>query len=61
MVGALSQPDMDATLNMGVGMVAVLPQDQVDGAVAALAARGVESWLLGEVQPGEGPGSTVLV
>ena len=59
-VGRLSQADIDATLNMGVGMVAVLPQDQVDGAVAALAARGVESWALGEIQQGEGPGSARL-
>ncbi|HJE50499.1 MAG TPA: phosphoribosylformylglycinamidine cyclo-ligase [Tessaracoccus flavescens] len=59
-VGQLSQADIDATLNMGVGMVAVLPQDQIDGAVAALAARGVESWVLGEIQASEGRGSAVL-
>ena len=48
-VGGLSQADVDATLNMGVGMVAVLPADGVDAAIAALSARGVRSWVLGEV------------
>ena len=60
-VGQLSQADIDATLNMGVGMVAVLPQDQVDGALAALGDRGVDSWVLGEIQAMEGPGAAVLV
>ncbi len=48
-VGSLSQADVDATLNMGVGMVAILPQDQVSTALAALQVRGVESWVLGEI------------
>ena len=60
-VGQVSQKDIDATLNMGVGMVAVLPQSQVDGALAALGARGVDSWVLGEIQAMEGPGTAVLV
>ena len=38
-VGGLSQADVDATLNMGVGMVAVLPADGVDAAIAALNAQ----------------------
>lgn len=60
-VGALKQADIDATLNMGVGMVAVLSQDQVDAALAALAARGVESWVIGRIEASEGPGDAVLV
>lgn len=48
-VGKVSQPDIEATLNMGVGMVAVLPESQADAAKAALDARGVENWLLGRV------------
>ncbi|HHT11836.1 MAG TPA: phosphoribosylformylglycinamidine cyclo-ligase [Propionibacterium sp.] len=60
-VGKISQPDIDATLNMGVGMVAMLPASQVDAALALLQGRGVESWLLGEVQAVEGPGAAVLV
>ncbi|MDO5286894.1 MAG: phosphoribosylformylglycinamidine cyclo-ligase [Actinomycetia bacterium] len=54
-LGEVSQPDLEATLNMGVGMAVVLPADQVDPAVRLLAERGVDSWVLGEV--GEGDGS----
>lgn len=60
-VGGLSQADVDATLNMGVGMVAILPQDEVPAALAALQARGVWSWVLGEIEASEGPGAARLV
>ncbi len=60
-VGGVSQADIDATLNMGVGMVAILPQDQVPAALAALQARGVHSWQLGVIEASEGAGSARLV
>ncbi|HSO70005.1 MAG TPA: phosphoribosylformylglycinamidine cyclo-ligase [Arachnia sp.] len=60
-VGGLKQADVDATLNMGVGMVAILPQHEVDAALAALAARGVHAWVLGEIQASEGPGEAFLL
>ncbi|MBB1483872.1 phosphoribosylformylglycinamidine cyclo-ligase [Tessaracoccus sp. MC1865] len=60
-VGEISQPDIDATLNMGVGMVAMLPQSEVDAALRLLNGRGVPSWVLGEVEAVEGPGAAVLV
>ncbi|MEO7588508.1 MAG: phosphoribosylformylglycinamidine cyclo-ligase [Arachnia sp.] len=60
-VGSLSQRDVDATLNMGVGMVAILPQDQVSAALAALQARGVWSWVLGEIVEHDGPGAAELM
>lgn len=60
-VGDLSEADIDATLNMGVGMVAILPQDQVAPAEAALRARGVSSWQLGVIEASTGPGSAILV
>ncbi|MFT3887673.1 MAG: phosphoribosylformylglycinamidine cyclo-ligase [Arachnia sp.] len=60
-VGGLSQADIDATLNMGVGMVAILPQDQVPAALSALTSRGVSSWVLGEIVASEGPGAARLV
>ena len=59
-VGGLSQADVDATLNMGVGMVAVLPAASVDAAQAALLSRGVENWVLGEIVTHDGPGSATL-
>lgn len=49
-VGAVSTPDLEATLNMGVGMVVVLPEDQVDPAVRLLAGRGLPAWSCGTVR-----------
>lgn len=60
-VGSLSQADVDATLNMGVGMVAILPLDQVPVALATLESRGVRSWVLGEIIEHDGPGAAELV
>ena len=45
---------MEQTFNMGVGMVAVLPADDVDRALAVLTARHVPAWVLGEVRRGRG-------
>ncbi len=53
-LGELSQPDLEATLNMGVGMAVVLPADQVDPAVRLLAERGIASWVAGEIHVGDG-------
>jgi phosphoribosylformylglycinamidine cyclo-ligase len=57
---------MEKTFNMGVGMVAVLPADDVDRALAVLTARHVPSWVLGSVRratepaaPDGAPGSRV--
>jgi phosphoribosylformylglycinamidine cyclo-ligase len=49
-VGSLSQDDLDATLNLGVGMVALLPPDDVDRAVATLDRFGVRAWPVGVVE-----------
>jgi len=48
-VGAVSQEDLEATLNCGVGMVALLPPDDVDRAVATLHRFGIPAWAAGEV------------
>ena len=56
-VGKVSQPDIEATLNMGVGMVAVVAAGAADEAVAHLGRRGVPSWILGEVT--DTPGGNV--
>ncbi len=59
-VGGLTQADVDATLNMGVGMVAVLPEASVDEGLALLESRGIAAWVLGEIVADEGPGRAVL-
>jgi phosphoribosylformylglycinamidine cyclo-ligase len=48
-VGAVPQPDLEKTLNCGVGMVALTPADDVDDAVATLAEHGVRAWVAGDV------------
>ena len=59
--GQLSQPDIEATLNMGVGMAAVLPGEQADAARELLAARGLDAWVCGEIIASEGAASVELV
>jgi phosphoribosylformylglycinamidine cyclo-ligase len=51
-LGGISQPDMEATFNMGIGMLAVLPQASVDEAVGLLAGHGLRSWVCGSVTAG---------
>jgi len=46
-LGAVSQADIEATLNQGVGMVALLPQSSVASAQQLLSAAGVDSWVAG--------------
>jgi phosphoribosylformylglycinamidine cyclo-ligase len=55
-VGNVAEEDLERTLNCGVGMVAALPADDVDRAVAVLAGHGVRAWVCGSVAaaPGEG-------
>ncbi|MER6094772.1 phosphoribosylformylglycinamidine cyclo-ligase [Streptomyces sp. NPDC001728] len=47
--GQVEQLELEKTLNMGVGMMAVVPAESVDVALTALADRGVESWVAGEI------------
>jgi len=53
-LGRVPQADIERTLNMGVGFVAMLPADQVDLAVSTLETRGINAWPLGEITPLEG-------
>jgi phosphoribosylformylglycinamidine cyclo-ligase len=48
-VGRMETLEIEKTLNMGVGMVAVVPPESVDTVLAVLADRDVEAWLLGDV------------
>jgi len=48
-LGQVSQPDLEATLNMGVGMVGLVPADHADAAVQLLTQRGIDTWVCGEV------------
>jgi phosphoribosylformylglycinamidine cyclo-ligase len=58
-VGDVSQADLEATLNCGVGMVALTPPEDVDTAISLLAGHGVEAWVAGEVRADEADGGRV--
>jgi phosphoribosylformylglycinamidine cyclo-ligase len=47
--GRVGRAEMEKTFNMGIGMVAVLPPEDVERALAVLTARHVPAWVLGDV------------
>lgn len=47
--GSVPQLDLEGTLNMGIGMVAVVGADQADATLAVLAERGLDARVIGEV------------
>ena len=48
-LGDVPPADLERTLNMGVGFMAVLPASGVDESVRHLAGRGIHSWVIGTV------------
>ncbi|WP_019310021.1 phosphoribosylformylglycinamidine cyclo-ligase [Kocuria rhizophila] len=50
-LGHVPQPDLERTLNLGVGMVAIVDPAVADAAVAHLNERGLPSWVMGRVGP----------
>lgn len=48
-VGSVAPAELERTLNMGVGMVAIVPPEVVNTALATLADRGVHAWICGEI------------
>lgn len=55
--GEVSRQDMEATFNMGVGMVAIVAAEDAGRALKLLTDRGVSVWKLGEVTTGSGGAS----
>jgi phosphoribosylformylglycinamidine cyclo-ligase len=62
-LGGVSQLELERTLNMGVGMVALVAPSDADKALAVLAARGLTAWVAGTATPRATPGAgkTTLV
>jgi len=48
-LGHVPVADLERTLNMGIGFVAVLPTADLDLAIATLKGRGIDAWLLGRI------------
>jgi phosphoribosylformylglycinamidine cyclo-ligase len=53
-LGSVPRADLERTLNLGVGFVAVLPAGSVEAAIALLEARGIHTWVMGEVSASDG-------
>jgi phosphoribosylformylglycinamidine cyclo-ligase len=49
--GSVARPDLERTLNCGVGMVALTAADDADRALALLAEHDVDAWVAGTVSP----------
>ena len=52
-LGRVSRPDLEATFNIGVGMVALVAPEAVDAALRILAERGLPAWVCGEATTAE--------
>ncbi len=48
-VGRVAPDELERTLNLGVGMVAVVAPDAADAAVRVLRDRGVDAWISGSI------------
>lgn len=48
-LGRVPQADLERTLNLGVGMVAVVAADSAEDALARLSASGQTAWVMGEI------------
>ncbi|MFE4396127.1 phosphoribosylformylglycinamidine cyclo-ligase [Kitasatospora sp. NPDC056808] len=60
-VGKVATLEIEKTLNMGVGMMAVVPAGSVDVALTTLRDRGVDAWVAGEVtRRGDEPTAATL-
>ncbi|MBB1254538.1 phosphoribosylformylglycinamidine cyclo-ligase [Streptomyces sp. OF3] len=61
-LGAMERPEIEKALNMGVGMIAIVPGASADAALETLADRGVEAWVAGEItERGERAEAVTLV
>lgn len=58
-LGNVPAADLESTLNMGIGMLAVVPADSVSAALDLLAARELRAWVAGRVEAG-GSGDVTL-
>ncbi|MGV1009201.1 MAG: phosphoribosylformylglycinamidine cyclo-ligase [Dermatophilaceae bacterium] len=54
-LGRVPSADLERTLNMGVGFVAVLPEGHAQAALQVCRSRGIPAWALGEVAPDSDP------
>ncbi|HEX2360897.1 MAG TPA: phosphoribosylformylglycinamidine cyclo-ligase [Jiangellaceae bacterium] len=56
-LGDVDPAELERTLNMGVGMLAVVAPDDTDAVVGVLDRHGVPAWVVGEIVGGDGTAS----
>ncbi len=54
MPGGVAGQAMEQVFNLGVGMTAVVAQEETAGAMELLASHSVQAWIAGEIVPGTG-------
>ncbi len=52
--GDVGDDELRRVFNLGVGMIAIAPQDRITEVREAAAGAGVETWLIGDIVPGAG-------
>ena len=57
-IGAVAQPEMDATFNMGLGLILVVAKKDADRVGATLKRMGEDSFVIGEIRRGS-KGATI--
>ena len=60
-LGGVAETELERTLNMGVGMAAVVAADGADRALEILAEHGVPAWVCGSVESGPDGGAPAQV
>ncbi|MFC7219595.1 phosphoribosylformylglycinamidine cyclo-ligase [Streptomyces polyrhachis] len=60
-LGNVERLELEKTLNMGVGMMAVVPEQSVEAALSVLADRGVDAWVAGGVGERDAAGAPVVM
>lgn len=53
-LGGIEQVELERTLNMGVGMLALVAGEEADQALAVLDDAEIDAWICGEVRSGDG-------
>ena len=57
-LGGASWEDLEDTLNLGVGMIGIVPEHSVDRALRSCQESGVKAWVIGDVIEGDDDGTS---
>jgi phosphoribosylformylglycinamidine cyclo-ligase len=52
--GPVARDQLELTFNLGVGMIAVVPANRVEDALAVSRTHGIDAWRIGEIREGAG-------